>query len=123
MRVLSAHTRMLLMHERIKPELTDYTSPVSRCRFATMDNRCLYRWLENGCRGKRGSGALSSEVRNVGVCSRNNRVAGSPIKCVFFGFFWGGGSDFGSTCIFGTLHKNNGGKTRFDLERPINRIE
>lgn len=60
-------------------------------------------------------GALSSEVRNVGVCSRNNRVAGSAIKCAFVVFF---GSDFG-TCIFGTLHKNNGRKERFDLECPI----
>lgn len=58
-------------------------------------------------------GALSSEVRNVGVCSRNNRVAGSAIKCAFLVFF---GSDFG-TCIFGT--QNNGRKVRFDLEYPI----
>lgn len=92
MHVLSAHTRMLLMHERIKAELTDYTSPVSRCRFATMDNRCLYRWLENGCRGKKGvEGLCLAEVRNVGVRFGNNRVAGSPIKCAFLVFFWEGG--------------------------------
>lgn len=63
-------------------------------------------------------GALSSEVRNVGVCSRNNRVAGSAIKCagVFWFRFWD----------LHLRHKNNGRKVRFDLEYPItesNRIE
>lgn len=48
--MLSAHACMILMHGRIKAELTDYTEllPV----FATMDNRRPYGWLDNGCRGR-----------------------------------------------------------------------
>lgn len=96
--MLSAHACMILMHGRIKAELTDYTEllPV----FATMDNRRPYRWLDNGCGGRtvfflskiypnvfRGheSGSLSERQQSGWFASES--VIFNLLECEFLLFF------------------------------------